>query len=79
MENPKSKKAHKGGNIVRKKTMDMLLFNTEPMAREAFQRVGCLFFYQNMQRGHPEVARQFSLHFDGKKTKVGDLEFEMTE
>jgi hypothetical protein len=32
-----------------------------------------------MQRGHPEVARQFSLNFDGKKTRVGDLEFEVTE
>jgi hypothetical protein len=32
-----------------------------------------------MQRGHPEVARQFALQFDGKKTKVGDLEFEVTE
>jgi hypothetical protein len=32
-----------------------------------------------MQRGHPEVARQFALHFDGNKTKVGDLEFEVTE
>jgi hypothetical protein len=32
-----------------------------------------------MQRGHPEVARQFSLQFDGKKTKVCDLEFEVTE
>jgi hypothetical protein len=55
METPKSKKAHKGGKIVRKKPMDMLFFNTEPMEREAFQRVGCLFFYQNMQRGHPKV------------------------
>jgi hypothetical protein len=32
-----------------------------------------------MQRGHPEVARQFALHFDGLKTKVGDLEFEVSE
>jgi hypothetical protein len=32
-----------------------------------------------MQRGHPEVARQFALHFDGLKTKVGDFEFEVSE
>jgi hypothetical protein len=32
-----------------------------------------------MQRGHPEVTRQFALHFDALKTKVGDLEFEVTE
>jgi hypothetical protein len=32
-----------------------------------------------MQRGHSEVAKQFALNFDGKKTRVGDLEFEVTE
>ena len=25
------------------------------------------------------MRRQFALHFDGRKTKVGDLEFEVTE
>jgi hypothetical protein len=32
-----------------------------------------------MKKGHPEVARWFALHFDGKRTKVGDLEFKVTE
>ena len=32
-----------------------------------------------MQRRHPEVARKFSLHFVGIKTKVGNLEFEISE
>ena len=32
-----------------------------------------------MQRGHPEVAREFSLNFDGTKMKVGVLEFEVSE
>jgi hypothetical protein len=79
METPQSKKAHKGGKIVRTKPVDMRLFDTEPMAREMFQREGCLSFCQNMQRGHPEVEKQFALNFDGKKTRVGDLEFEVTE
>jgi hypothetical protein len=57
----------------------MHLFDADPMVREVFQRVGCLSFFQNMQRGHHEVARQFALHFYGLKTKVGDLEFEVTE
>ena len=65
--------------MVRKEPMEMCFFYTEPMEGEAFQRVGCLSFYQNMQRGHPEVAKELSLHFDGRKTKVGDLEFEVTE
>jgi hypothetical protein len=32
-----------------------------------------------MQRGHPEVAREFSLNFDGTKTKVGTLELELSK
>jgi hypothetical protein len=48
METPKLKKEHKGGKIVRTKPMDMHLFYIEPMEREAFQRVGCLSFHQNM-------------------------------
>jgi hypothetical protein len=32
-----------------------------------------------MQRGHPEVAREFALNFNGTKTKVGMLEFEVSE
>jgi hypothetical protein len=79
METPQSKKAHKGGKIVRIEPMDMHLFDTKFMAREMFRRGGCLSFFQNMQRGHSEVAKQFALNFDVKKTRVGDLEFEVTE
>jgi hypothetical protein len=71
METPQRKKYHKGGSVVRTEPSDMHLFYVEPMVREGFQRVGCLSFFQNMQRGHPEVERKFSLHFDGIKTKVG--------
>jgi hypothetical protein len=49
------------------------------MVREVFQRVGCLDFFQNMQRGHLEVERKFSSHFYGLNNKVGDLEFEVSE
>jgi hypothetical protein len=57
----------------------MHLFDTNPMAREIFQRARCLSFCQNMQRGHPKVEKLFALNFDYKKTRVGDLEFEVTE
>jgi hypothetical protein len=32
-----------------------------------------------MQRGHPEVAREFALSFNGTKTKVGMLDFDVSE
>jgi hypothetical protein len=57
----------------------MKLLDYEPLIKEAFQRVGCINFYQNMQRRHPEVAKEFALNFDGTKTKVGILEFEVSE
>jgi hypothetical protein len=79
METPQRKKSHKGGSVVRTKPSKMHLFDSEPMVREVFQRVGCLSLFQNMQRGHPKVARQFALHFHGIKTKVGNLEFEVYE
>jgi len=40
METPQSKKAHKGGKIVRIELVDMRLFDTDPMEREIFQRAG---------------------------------------
>jgi hypothetical protein len=32
-----------------------------------------------MQRGHPEVAREFELNFYGTKNRVGILEFEVSK
>jgi hypothetical protein len=79
MDTPQKKKSHKGGIVVRIKPYDMHLVDAELMVREVLQRVGCLSFCHNMQRGHPEVVMQFALNFDGIKTKVGNLEFEVFE
>jgi hypothetical protein len=79
MEAQQMKKVHKGGDIVRVETHDLQLINLDPFFREAFQRVGCLSFCEKMQRGHPEVAKTFSLNFNGVKTKFGTLEFEVTD
>jgi hypothetical protein len=79
MDNPQHNKTHKGGEIVRTKPYDMQLLIMNPLIREAFQRVGCINFCQKMQRGHPEVAREFALNFNGTKTKVGILEFEVSD
>jgi hypothetical protein len=79
MDTPQQKKCHKGGSVVKTEPYDMHLFDVEPMIKEVFQKSGCLYFYENMQRGYPEVAREFSLNFDGTKTKVGTLELEVSE
>jgi hypothetical protein len=73
MDIQQHKKDHNGGDIVRKKPYYMHLLNYERFFRESFQRVGCIMLCQKMQRGHPEVANDFSLNFNGTKTKVGML------
>jgi hypothetical protein len=78
MDSKQHNKNHKGGEIIRTDPYDMQLFYSEPFIRESFHRVGCINFYQNMQRGHPKVAREFVLNFNGTKTKVGMLEFEVS-
>jgi len=65
--------------MIRTKPCDMHIFHYEPLIREVFQRVGCINFCQKMQRGYPEVAREFSINFDGTKTKVGTLDFEVSK
>jgi hypothetical protein len=79
MDTPQEKKYHKGRSVVRTEPFDMHLFYVDPMIREVFQRVGFLYFHQNMQRAHPEVARKFALKFDGTNTKVRTLELEVYE
>jgi hypothetical protein len=64
---------------VRTEPYDMQLFSVEPLMREVFQRVGCFNFYQKIQRGHLELARELALNFDGTKTKVGTLELKVSE
>jgi hypothetical protein len=36
-------------------------------------------FLSENAKGHPEVAREFALNFDGTKTKIGALELEVSE
>jgi hypothetical protein len=79
MDTPQQNKSHKGESVVGTEPSEMHLFDVEPMMREVFQRVGFLSFYQNMQRGHPEVAKEFALKFDDTKTKVETLELEVSE
>jgi hypothetical protein len=79
MYTPQLKKTHKGGGIVRTEPYDMQLFVIESLIREVFQRVECFNFCQKIQRGHPQVAREFYLNFDGTKTKFGTLEIEVSK
>jgi hypothetical protein len=58
MNNPHQKKNYKGGEIVIIKPYDMQLLDSEPLIREAFQRVACINFCQTMKRGHLQLAKR---------------------
>ena len=72
------KKVYKGGAIIRTKPQDLVLFLDDPTFRESFERVGCTNFCQKNQGFNQQVTKDFGLHFDGVKAKVGDLEFAVT-
>jgi len=68
-----------GGDIVRDGPYDMQLINSEPFFKESFQSMGFLIFCEKMQRGHPKVAKKCVLNLSQTKTKVGELEFAVSE
>jgi hypothetical protein len=69
-QNKDKKKVHKGGDIVRFKPQGLQLLDLNIVFKESFQAVGCLTFCEKIQGGHMEVEKQFSLNFEGTKTKV---------
>jgi hypothetical protein len=75
----KKKKVHKGGNIVRFEPQGLQLLESNPIFKESLQAVGCLAFCEKLHGGHMDVDKQFSLNFDGVKTKVGSLEIQVNK
>lgn len=73
------KKPNKGGDIVRFEPKGMALINSKLGYMEAFRKVGCLKFCQNMDGQHVDVAYKFVLNYDGKVSRVGDLVIPITE
>jgi len=57
----------------------MKLLESDPSFMEAFQQAGCLFFFQKLQGYHTDVAHQFSINYDGVKSRVGPLEIPVSE
>ena len=72
------KKVYKGGAIIRTEPEDLVLFDADPTFRASFERVGCMNICQKIQGFNQQVTKDFALHFDGVKTKLGDLEFVVT-
>ena len=67
------KKIHRGGHCLRHEPEDVKAIIEDPAVMEAFRRVGCLQFCENLQGGHTQISKEFSLNFNGTTTKVGML------
>lgn len=71
--------AHKGGKIVWFEPSDMTLLKLKPGNVEVFRWTQCLRFYHKLYGHHMNVAYKFSLNYDGKSSRVGDLVIPATE
>jgi hypothetical protein len=75
MESVEQKKRYnKGEDILKFEPQGLQLLNSDPAFRKSFQQVRCLTFCGKMEGYNVEVEKQFSLNFDGVKTKIGPLE-----
>jgi hypothetical protein len=66
------KNRNKEGEIVRLESQGLQQLESDPTFRESFQRVGCLYFCEKLQGYHMEVAKEFSLNFNGVQKKKLD-------
>jgi hypothetical protein len=73
------KKMNKGGEIVRFEPQGLQLIDLNLVIRESFVKDGCIIFCENLQGGHMEVKKQFSLNYDGNKTRVRPLDIMVSE
>jgi hypothetical protein len=75
----KKKKYNKGGNIVRFEPQGLQLINSDPTIRASFEQARCVRFCEKLQGYNMQVTKEFSLNFNGVDTKIGDLQFQVTE
>lgn len=57
----------------------MALLKSKLVYMEVFRWARCLRFCQKLDGNHVNVAYKFSLNYDGKVSKVGDLVIPATE
>lgn len=60
--------------MVRFEPLSTSLLDENPLFKDSFQHVGCLRFCQKLEGFHVQVSRDFSLNYDGVKTKVEPIE-----
>ena len=71
-------KRKRSGQVLHFEPQNLDLFEENPNFIDSFRRVSCYRFCEKMQGYHKKIAIDFTLNFDGIKTKVGPLEIAVT-
>ena len=61
----------RGGPSVRQELGDIGYLEAHPEVCQLFKDVGCYIFCEKVQGSHQQVAKAFSLTFDGSKAVIG--------
>ena len=70
---------NKGGIALRKELGDISYLEAHPEVCQFFKDVGCYRFCEKIQGSHQQVAKAFSLSFDGSKVVIGKEELLIDE
>ena len=65
----------KRGPSLRKELGDIIYLEAHPEVYQFFKYAGCYNFCEKIQGSHQQVAKAFSLSFDGSKAIIGKEEF----
>jgi hypothetical protein len=80
MTNPKRRRKNvRSGEIVRVEPQGLNFLNANPKIRASFEQVGCIKFCKKIHGYNRQVAREFAENFNGTKTKVGNLQLQVSE
>ena len=69
----------RGGPALRKELDDICYLESHPEVCQLFKDIGCYRFCEKIQGSHQQVAKSFSLTFDGRKEVIGKEEFQVDE
>ena len=64
-------KMKKGGPTLRQDLGDISYLEAHPEVCQFFKDAGCYRFCEKIQGSHQQVAKAFSLSFDGSKEVIG--------
>jgi hypothetical protein len=75
--NSQGKKKYKGENRFRYEPQELTLVNSDPAYMVSFEHAGCMRFCESVQGYNVKLTKQFSLNFNGVKTTIAGVTFQV--